>query len=93
MPGTAYHYRVVARSELPGGELVEFAGPDQTFTTEPAASGFGLPDGREWEMVSPPNKDGAALETPMSQLGLAMQASTDGDAVTYTASAPTEPVG
>jgi hypothetical protein len=90
VPGTAYHYRVVTRSELPGGEMVEFAGPDQTFTTEPAASGFVLPDGREWEMVSPPNKNGAALETPMSELGLAMQASIDGNAVTYTASAPTE---
>lgn len=90
VPGTVYHYRIVARSELIGGESVEFAGPDQTFTTEPAASSFALPDGREWEMVSPPSKNGAALETPMSELGLAMQASVNGDAVTYTASAPTE---
>ncbi|MGN6372128.1 MAG: hypothetical protein ACTHM1_03940 [Solirubrobacteraceae bacterium] len=85
-----YHYRVVARSELPGGEVVEFSGPDQTFATQAATSEFKLPDGRAWEMVSPPNKDGAALEPPMNEQGIAMQASADGSAVSYTANTATE---
>ncbi len=59
-PGTTYHYRVVATSEL--GTVV---GPDQTFTTETAAQascpneqlrgGFSakLPDCRAYELVTP----------------------------------------
>jgi hypothetical protein len=90
LASTTYHYRVVALSELPGGETVEFAGADQTFVTQPAAGGFGLPDGRAWEMVSPPNKDGAALEAAITVNGEAMQASVNGDAVTYAAGGPTE---
>lgn len=87
---TTYHYRVVAVSQLPGGEVVEFVGPDKTFATQPAASGFGLLDGRAWEMVSPPNKDGAALETAMTINGSAMQASLNGNSVSYVANAPIE---
>lgn len=90
LASTTYHYRVVALSELPGGETVEFAGADQTFMTQPAAGGFELPDGRAWEMVSPPDKHGAMLETPMTEQGTAMEASVNGDAVTYTANGPTE---
>ncbi len=61
-PGTTYHYRVVATSELaPEG----VAGPDQTFTTETAEQaacpngqfrgGFSahLPDCRAYELVTP----------------------------------------
>jgi len=87
---TTYHYRVVAVSQLSGGEVVEFTGPDQTLTTQPAASGSGLLDGRAWEMVSPPNKDGASLETAMTINGSAMQASLNGSAVSYVANTPIE---
>jgi WD40-like Beta Propeller Repeat len=89
---TTYHYRLVVMSELPGGELVEFASPDQSFTTQFAAasSGATLPDGRAWEMVSPPNKQGAKLETPFREEGTSIEASVNGDALTYTASGPTE---
>jgi hypothetical protein len=91
LASTTYRYRVVALSELSAGEIVEFVGPDQTFTTQSAVTGgLGLPDGRAWEMVSSPNKDGVGLETPMTQLGNAMQASVNGDAVSYTANGPTE---
>jgi hypothetical protein len=89
LPSTTYHYRIVVRSQV-SGEAVEFTGPDQTFTTRPKSSGFALPDRRAWEMVSPPSKDGATLETPMTELGSAMQASVNGDAVSYTANGPTE---
>jgi hypothetical protein len=88
--GAVYHYRVVAtnargttdgESNANGEEVVH------TFTTQ-ALGGFVLPDGRQWEMVSPPDKHGALLET----LGwsLAVQAAVDGDAIVYGANAPTE---
>ena len=37
-------------------------GPEHAFTTQATGSAFVLPDGRAWEMVSPPNKNGAVLE-------------------------------
>src|SRR6185312_17264016 len=45
---------------------------------------------RAWEMVSQPDKKGSALETQMTNLGSAMQAAVNGDAVTYVANGPTE---
>jgi WD40-like Beta Propeller Repeat len=86
-PATVYHYRVVAVTEPETGQFEEFDGPDQTFTTQTA--GGGLPDGRAWEMVSPPDKHGANI---LSLAGgvRAVQASLAGDAMTYLATAPTE---
>jgi WD40-like Beta Propeller Repeat len=89
--GTIYHYRVVAVSELevePGVfRQKEFDGSDETFTTQNAGA-FALPDGREWEMVSPPNKHGA-LFGHIDEGGV-IQAAADGDAMTYEALLPTE---
>jgi len=56
-PSTTYHYRVVATN--PSGTV---EGADQTVTTAPVVgeSSIGrsqLPDGRVWEMVSPPEKN------------------------------------
>jgi hypothetical protein len=80
-PGTTYHYRVVATNEF--GTV---SGEDHTFTTR-LPTGFALPDGRAWELVSPPNKHGAALEAVPQEGGL-IQASEDGTALTYLASNP-----
>jgi hypothetical protein len=80
-PGTTYHYRVVAHNSFGTS-----AGPDQTFTTMgPAATA--LADGRIWEMVSPPDKNGAALEAITEEGGL-IEASEKGDALTYVGKAP-----
>jgi hypothetical protein len=82
---TAYRYRVVAFNTIvPAG----YIGSTLTFTTQ-SAGAFVLPDGRQWELVSPPDKHGSKLET---QFGAAspFQAATAGDAVTYHASFPTE---
>lgn len=95
-PGTVYHYRVVAVSELevePGVfGSVTFHGPDQTFTTQ-GAGASALLDGRRWEMVSPPDKHGALIEG-IGMQGLAAggvaQAAAGGSAITYLASQPTE---
>jgi hypothetical protein len=74
-----YHYRFVA---VQGGE--EFAGPDQTFTTQTAsATGAGLVDGREWELVSPPDKKGALIE--VTEQGGPVQAAADGSGISYVA--------
>jgi hypothetical protein len=86
-PGTVYHYRVVVISEQSPGRTEEFDGPDVTFTTQTGATSS-LPDGRQWEMVTPPNKQGAVLQ-PISESAVS-QASTNGSVLSYLANAPTE---
>jgi DNA-binding beta-propeller fold protein YncE len=78
-PGT-YYYRVVA--ENADGKA---RSPEQTFT-EIASLGL-LPDGRAWEMVSPPDKAGAEPEA-IRRAGGTIQASANGDALTYAADGP-----
>jgi hypothetical protein len=83
-PSMTYHYRVVAQNALGSVQ-----GEDHTFTTQAAGGGFALLDGRSWEMVSPPDKQGAGLQ-PMTREGGAIQAASGGGAITYVADAPTE---
>jgi hypothetical protein len=87
-PATVYHFRVVAESKEGSTP-----GTDATFTTQPPGESFELPDGRGWEMVSPPNKHGALI------FGLGghaiydsgpIQAAANGEAITYRTSAPFE---
>ena len=81
-PGTTYHYRVVATNAV---EVTD--GPEHVFTTQAAGTAFVLPDGRAWEMVSPPDKNGAALGfLGGEQKGSVIQAAADGGAFTWTAS-------
>jgi len=85
LSGTTYHYRVVAISELEG-QSEEFDGHDRTFITQPHGSALELPDGRQWEMVSPPHKNGALFfrtEWPV-------QAAANGNALVDLASQPTD---
>jgi hypothetical protein len=85
--GTTYHYRVVAVSEA-GGEPVTVEGSDETLTTQPAGGGaIALPDGRQWEMVSPPNKLGSAILGSNGE-GDDIQAAADGSGITYGATSP-----
>ncbi len=83
---TTYHFRIVATNSAspPGGT----AGPDLTFTTQPAGSASVLPDGRQWELVSPPDKHGAEVENKLFTYGGIMQAAEDGSAVSYVTNAP-----
>jgi hypothetical protein len=91
---TTYHYRIVVVSEPRLGKFKTSEGPDQTFTTQTAggASGAsGLPDGREWELVSPPDKHGAQISLPfLAGDAAVVQAAEAGGAITYYASGPTE---
>jgi hypothetical protein len=90
-PDTTYHYRIVAtNSQSPAGGTL---GPDRTFTTEPTGGEFALPDARAYELVSPPQKDGAQVlgiggGGVTAPGGDATEASEDGTSVTYIASAP-----
>jgi hypothetical protein len=88
-PGTVYHYRLVAVSELGAGITTTFPGVDQTFTTHAAGSGFVLPDNRQWELVSPPNKHGASIYS-ITPNGSVVKSSLSGGAVTYVSFSPPE---
>jgi hypothetical protein len=94
---TAYRYRILAtNSAAPAG----VAGPALAFTTQPGASGaleecpnaqlrfengsFALPDCRAWEMVSPAEKNGGAIQGPGQNFGGdVLQAAPDGEAATF----------
>jgi hypothetical protein len=89
-PSTVYHYRVVVVSEVKKGEPEAFAGPDQTFVTQALGTAFSLPDARQWELVSPPNKQGANLGWISEDQ--VIQASASGGAIAYIAVTPTEGV-
>jgi NHL repeat-containing protein/WD40 repeat protein len=83
-PGTTYHYRVVAHNSIGTVD-----GADSVFSTQ-SGEAPGLLDGRAWEMVSPPDKHGAALEAIDSFLGGAIQAARNGGAISYLASVPVD---
>jgi len=84
-----YHYRVLAENEHGSAESAE-----RTFTVL-AQQGL-LPDGRAWEMVSPPDKAGAEPEAIRKEGGL-IEAAANGDAIAYAADGPmpvsVEPTG
>ncbi len=79
-PGV-YHFRLVAESELASGADT-VRSPERTFTI--LAQTSGLPDGREWELVSPPNKHGAAVAA-LSREGGVILAAEAGGALTFVA--------
>jgi DNA-binding beta-propeller fold protein YncE len=80
---TTYHFRAVAANSHGEGTPGEGA----TFTTEAAGGQLALPDNRGWELVSPPDKQGARLE-PISETGV-IQAAVDGSGLAYLANVPT----
>ncbi len=82
---TTYHMRVVATNVL--GTVY---GPDETFTTQSAGGAFSLSDGRAWEMVSPPIKNGAGIETIDEGVdeGGVIEAAPGGGGFTYLATSP-----
>ena len=83
-PNTTYYYRVLAHSD--NGTAESLQGTEAFFTTLPSAQGT-LLDHRSWELVSPPEKHGATVE-PISREGAEIQASADGNAITWAASSP-----
>jgi hypothetical protein len=80
-PGTTYHYRLITTSAV--GTV---QGADGTFTTQLSGQELALPDGRAWELVSPPNKGGALIEPFQYEVHVTIQAAADGSGIVYMAS-------
>jgi hypothetical protein len=80
---TAYHFRVVAMA-VASGEVVY--GNDRGFTTQTVGSEMTLPDERQWQLVSPTEKNGALI-MPINEDSV-IESSADGSAFTYLATAP-----
>ena len=57
--GTRYHYRLSATNPSGSAE-----GAAHTFITQEITGAFALPDARGWELVSPPDKNGGAIQGP-----------------------------
>jgi hypothetical protein len=83
-PATAYHFRLSAENSLSTSPTL---GEERAFTTQPAALSTALPDSRQWQLVSPPDKHGANLK-PIN-VG-PIQAAADGSRLAYLATAPVE---
>lgn len=76
-PDSTYHFRVVAINSL--GET---ASTERTLSTPKPAQAFALADDRAWELVSPPDKEGAPVEALTREGGIIL-ASEDGQKLTY----------
>jgi hypothetical protein len=85
-PSTTYHFRAIAENRFAEGSGSVIS-EERTFTTQSAAGEAVLPDGRAWELVSPPDKHGASVE-PIAREGGLVQAASDGRSITYLAAAP-----
>ena len=78
-PDATYFYRVLATNALGRAKA-----SSARLRPSAHAAPFVLPDGRAWEMVSPPDKHGAPVEALTREGGLIL-ASEDGDALAYVA--------
>ncbi len=91
-PNTAYQFRIVVGNSAQVG----VAGEVVSFTTQSAGGEFVLPDGRQYEMVTPPQKHGALFSSVDGVVGEnegsegVIQPSVDGDAIALEATAPSE---
>jgi hypothetical protein len=87
VPGTTYHFRVVAKNQFGTVD-----GHDHTFKLLVSTAQAGLLDGRQWELVSPGLKLGASVlqvGDEVTSQGV-MRASAAGGAISYTTDAPIE---
>src|SRR5262249_9491301 len=94
-PGTTYFVLVVAENQFAEGADAVVS-EERTFSTLPSELGAALPDGRAWELVPPPSKNGGCVEPIFGVGGGVIQASSDGRGIAYMLSAPagdSEPEG
>jgi NHL repeat/WD40-like Beta Propeller Repeat len=83
-PNTVYHYRVTVSNSF--GTLHS---ADHTFTTQPLASPFKLPDNRGYELVTPSAKgDGSLPSIGTVSTPFSVQAAADGDKLGYLSLTP-----
>ena len=81
-PASTYHFRVLANTAAGSVQSAE-----HTFTTPPP-SGQYTADARDFQLVSPPEKDGADVYPVGRTSAAVIQAASDGSAITYVASGP-----
>jgi hypothetical protein len=86
-PSTTYYFRVIAENQFARGSAAVVS-EERTFRTVSSELGAALPDGRAWELVSPGNKHGGAVEAIGGIGGGVVESSSDGRAITYLTSAP-----
>jgi hypothetical protein len=83
-PSTIYRFRVKATNEAGVA-----TGPERFLGTEDPTNAFALLDGRGWEMVSPVDKSGGAVQSPEAIFGGGdFQAATNGLSFTYSSADP-----
>jgi hypothetical protein len=87
--GSVYHYRVAATSEIAPGEVNVFVGFEAGLFTTQSVGTSSLIDGRGYEMVSPPGKQGSLVQGPGEPWGITQAADT-GEAFTFLTNFPTE---
>jgi hypothetical protein len=80
---STYHYRIEAKNAFGTRD-----GADRTFTTQVSGSDFSLIDSRVWEMVSPPNKQGAKI---VASPGGVTEAAATGEGLAYLTLGSIEP--
>ncbi len=94
LPSTSYEFRLVASNSAGTA-----TGGSVSFVTERGGGEFTLPDGREYEMVSPPQKQGSLLMGLFGEESngvdyltehITVQASVGGNAIVDEADQPTE---
>jgi hypothetical protein len=80
-PAGLYHYRVTASNSFEAP-----IGPERSLTTQDPTNAFSLPDARAWELVSPIDKGGGAIQGPGQNFGGDLdQAAAQGNLFTYSA--------
>jgi DNA-binding beta-propeller fold protein YncE len=83
---TTYDFSVIVTAK---GKAESGAHEPKTFTTQTEGAGLTLPDGRAWELVSPPDKRGGLIRG-INPDGGVVQASADGSRISYSATLPFE---
>jgi hypothetical protein len=86
---TAYEFRVAVSNSASA-----LTGETVSFVTQLGGGELELLDGRQWQLVTPPDKHGSSIE-PQQREGGAIQAAANGAAISYIANGPvtSEPEG
>jgi hypothetical protein len=85
-PSTTYHFRVIAENAFARGAQ-RVVSEEHTLTTQPSPVEATLLDGRGWELVTPPEKDGSTIYALRKEGGL-IQAAAEGGSIAYVAAGP-----
>jgi hypothetical protein len=78
-PASTYRFRIIVTNSVQ-----TVTGPERSFATQAPTNAFALLDNRGWEMVSPIDKNGGAVQAPEAIFGGGVfQAAANGQSLTY----------